>query len=85
MLSPHFSPLAQIFNSEFRGLTLVPVTVEDLEEARRRLVFELYGMLTDRQGVSALGKARRWKLEVVRPSGRREVARNSMEAPEPRA
>ncbi len=47
MLSPRFAPLAQVFSSEFRGMTLVPVTPEDLEEARRRLVVELRTMLTE--------------------------------------
>jgi len=47
MLSPRFVPLAQVFSSEFRGMTLVPVTLEDLEEARRRLVVELRAMLTE--------------------------------------
>jgi len=47
MLSPRFAPLAEVFNSEFSGMTLVPVTVEELEEARRRLVFELREMLTE--------------------------------------
>ena len=47
MLSPRFAPLAQVFNSEFSGMTLVPVTREDLEEARRTLVVELRAMLTE--------------------------------------
>ena len=47
MSSPRFAPLAQVFNSEFSGMTLVPVTLEDLEEARGRLVVELRAMLTE--------------------------------------
>jgi hypothetical protein len=47
MLSPRFAPLAQVFRSEFGGMTLVPVTLEDLEEARRTLTVELRAMLTD--------------------------------------
>lgn len=47
MLSPRFTPLAQVFNSEFSGMTLAPVTVENLEEARRRLAVELRAMLTE--------------------------------------
>jgi len=47
ILSPRFAPLAQVFSSEFGGMTLVPVTVEDLEEARRTLAVELRAMLTD--------------------------------------
>jgi nucleotidyltransferase AbiEii toxin of type IV toxin-antitoxin system len=47
MLSPRFAPLAQVFTSEFGGMTLVPVTLEDLEEARRTLAVELRAMLTD--------------------------------------
>jgi len=47
MLSPRFVPLAQVFKSEFSGMTLVPVTPEDLEEARRKLVVELRAMLTE--------------------------------------
>ncbi len=47
MLSPRFAPLAQVFDSEFSGMTLVPVTPEELEEARRTLVAELLAMLTE--------------------------------------
>lgn len=47
MLSPRFTPLAQVFNSEFSGMTLAPVTAENLEEARRRLAVELRAMLTE--------------------------------------
>lgn len=47
MLSPRFVPLSSAFNSEFSGMTLVSVTPEDLEEARRKLVAELRAMLTD--------------------------------------
>ena len=47
MLSPRFAPLAQVFNSEFSGMTLVPVSLEDLEEARRRLMVELRAMFTE--------------------------------------
>ncbi len=47
MLSPRFAPLAQVFGSEFAGMTLAPVTLEDLEEARRTLAVELRAMLTD--------------------------------------
>jgi hypothetical protein len=47
MLSPRFAPLAQVFTSEFSGMTLVPVTLQGLEEARRRLGLELHAMLTE--------------------------------------
>jgi hypothetical protein len=48
MLPPPFAPLAQVFNSEFGRMTLVRVTVEDLKQANSRLVFELRGILNER-------------------------------------
>ena len=48
VLPPPFVPLAQVFNSEFGRMTLVRVTVEDLEQAHRRPVFELRGILDER-------------------------------------
>ena len=47
MLAPHFTPLAPVFDSEFSGMTLIPVTSDDLELTRQRLVADLHGMLTD--------------------------------------
>jgi predicted nucleotidyltransferase component of viral defense system len=48
MLSPRFTPLARAFNTEFNGMTLVPVTPDDLEKARTRLISDLRALLTDR-------------------------------------
>lgn len=47
MLSPRLIPLSRVFNGEFSGMTLVPVTPDDLEGARRKLVADLHAMLTD--------------------------------------
>ena len=47
MLSPRFSALPHAFNSEFSGMTLIPVTLKDLEEARRKLVADLRVLLTE--------------------------------------
>jgi predicted nucleotidyltransferase component of viral defense system len=47
MLSPRLAPLAGAFNSEFSGMTLVPVTSEDLEAVRRKLIADLRAMFTD--------------------------------------
>lgn len=47
MLSPRFAPLSRVFDSEFSGMTLVPVTPADLEETQRKLVADLRAMLTN--------------------------------------
>lgn len=47
MLDPRFTPLSPAFDSEFSGMTLIPVTSENLEHARQRLVADLHAMLTD--------------------------------------
>jgi len=47
MLSPRLTPLARVFNTEFNGMTLVPVTPDDLEKARTRLISDLRALLTD--------------------------------------
>jgi predicted nucleotidyltransferase component of viral defense system len=48
MLSPRLTPLARVFNTEFNGMTLVPVTPDDLEKARTKLIADLRAQLTDR-------------------------------------
>jgi predicted nucleotidyltransferase component of viral defense system len=65
MLSPRFAPLSQVFESEFSGMTLVPVRPEELEEARRTLVAELRAMLTEADNEFLLSVKRgegNWKL-----------------------
>ena len=47
MLAPRFAPLSTTFNSQFTGMALVPVTEEELERVRRKLVADLHAMLTE--------------------------------------
>ena len=47
MLAPRLAPLSRAFNAEFTGMTLVPVTAEALEAARKKLIDDLRAMLTD--------------------------------------
>ena len=47
MLAPRFTPLSPVFDSEFSGMALIPVTSEHLEHARQKLVTDLRALLTD--------------------------------------
>jgi predicted nucleotidyltransferase component of viral defense system len=47
LLDPNLKDIRDIHDAEFRGMTLEPVTVADLEEARRTLVVKLHQTLTD--------------------------------------
>ncbi len=47
MLSPRFTALSAAFSGEFSGMTLVQVTPQDLEDARRKLVADLREFLTE--------------------------------------
>ncbi len=38
MLAPQFHPLENVFETQFKGMTLQPVGVAELEETRRTLV-----------------------------------------------
>lgn len=46
LLSPRFVPLAATFESQFRGMTLQEVSLQELEEARQRIVQLMNNMLT---------------------------------------
>jgi predicted nucleotidyltransferase component of viral defense system len=47
LLSPRAISLPDVFSREFRGMTLIPVTPEDLHQTRERLVSDLHAMFTD--------------------------------------
>ena len=47
MLAPRFTALSSVFDSEFSGMTLIPVTSENLEHARQKLLADLHALLTD--------------------------------------
>jgi predicted nucleotidyltransferase component of viral defense system len=47
LLDPHFKPLADVYEKEFRGMTRRSVTVEQLEATRIRLVQEIRTGLSD--------------------------------------
>jgi hypothetical protein len=49
MIAPQFQPLETVFETQFKGMTLQPVTVAELEETRRALVKLIRSRLTDDQ------------------------------------
>ena len=49
MLAPQFQPLEKVFETQFKGMTLQPVGVAELEETRRTLVKMIMERLTDDQ------------------------------------
>ena len=49
MLAPNPQPLATTFEEQFRGMALMPVTVQELEQARETMIALIRTRLTDRQ------------------------------------
>lgn len=49
MVSPSLQPIAATFEDQFRGMTLVPVTVQELEETRTTMISLIQSRLTERQ------------------------------------
>lgn len=49
ILAPQFQPLETVLETQFAGMTLKPVSVEELEEARRSLVGLVRERLTENQ------------------------------------
>jgi predicted nucleotidyltransferase component of viral defense system len=49
MLAPSPQPLATTFEEQFRGMALMPVTVQELEQARETMIALIHARLTDRQ------------------------------------
>ena len=49
MLAPARQPIASVFEEQFRGMALRPVTVEELEQTRDRMIALIQSKLTDRQ------------------------------------
>lgn len=49
MLAPHRQPMAQVFEEQFRGMALTPVTANELEETRETLIALIRAQLTERQ------------------------------------
>ncbi|ULA69866.1 MAG: Ync [Nitrospira sp.] len=49
MVSPSLQPIAATFEQQFRGMTLVPVTVQELEETRMRMISLIQSRLTEGQ------------------------------------
>lgn len=48
MLNPNFSEIEAIFNNEFQGMTMIPVSLDDLLEARKIMVKSIRESLTDK-------------------------------------
>lgn len=49
MLSPNLVPMSATFEDQFRGMTLVPVTVQELEQTRTTMISLIQSRLTERQ------------------------------------
>jgi len=49
MIAPQFQPLEAVFDAQFMGMTKQPISVAELEDARRTLVDLIQGRLTDAQ------------------------------------
>jgi len=49
MMSPSLVPIAATFEDQFRGMTLVPVTVQELERTRTPMISLIQSRLTERQ------------------------------------
>ncbi len=49
MMSPSLQPIAATFEGQFRGMTIVPVTVQELEETRTTMISLIQSRLTERQ------------------------------------
>ena len=49
MLSPNLVPMATTFEDQFRGMTLVPVTVQELEQTRTTMISLIQSRLTEQQ------------------------------------
>ncbi|GJL65499.1 MAG: hypothetical protein NPIRA05_04700 [Nitrospirales bacterium] len=49
LLSPNLQPLARTFEEQFRGMALIPVTVEELEHTRKKMITLIHERLTERQ------------------------------------
>lgn len=49
MVSPSLQPIAATFEGQFRGMTIVPVTVQELEETRTTMISLIQSRLTERQ------------------------------------
>jgi hypothetical protein len=47
VLTPAFKDIAQTFEKEFVGMTVAPVSLDDLLESRRQLVAEIQARLAD--------------------------------------
>jgi hypothetical protein len=47
LLVPKLQPLEPIFEQEFVGMALIPVTVQALEAVRLRLISGIHALLTD--------------------------------------
>ena len=49
MLAPSRQPIATVFEEQFRGMALTPVTVNELEQTRETMISLIRNKLTERQ------------------------------------
>ncbi len=65
LLKPNFQDLTEPFDKEFNGLTFQPITIEELVDARERLLIQLLGNLTEKERefiISVKSKDPKWGL-----------------------
>jgi len=55
LLSPNLQPLESTFEEQFRGMTLIPVTVQELEQTRSTMISLIQSRLTKQQREFLLG------------------------------
>ena len=68
MLSPNLVPMSATFEDQFRGMTLVPVTLQELEQTRTTMISQIQSRLTERQRQFLLSFKRgepNWELLTV--------------------
>ena len=68
MLSPNLVPMSATFEDQFRGMTLVPVTLQELEQTRTTMISLIQSRLTEQQRQFLLSFKRgelNWELMSV--------------------
>jgi len=68
LLNPTFQDISHNFTAEFRGMTFSPITLDELNHAREKLITQLLSDLTEREKqflVSVKSKKPQWDLIEV--------------------
>ena len=48
-MNPHYQDIKQVFKTEFEGMPFVKISLQELEEAREKLVRDIHKSLTDKE------------------------------------